>query len=352
MHKVGIIGYEQTPMMRDTGAQNEVELIMSVIHKAFAELNITQSDIDFTCSGSCDYLQGVSFAFVDGLNAVSAVPPIKESHVEMDAAWALYESWLKIQSGQAEVALIYGFGKSSPGQVREILSLQLDPYYMAPLWPDSVSLAALQARLLLEEDIISETEMAHVVKESRSYALNNPNAQLSGNISIKDLLNEPYFVSPLRKHDCPPITDGASVMVIASEKKAKELHKRPVFITGFDHRIETGQIGMRDLTKSPSIQISAKALNLDKKLIQVAELHAPFSHQYLLLKKELNLSDDVLINQSGGPLAGNIIMTAGLDRVGSIFQQLQSSSLNCGLAHATSGPCLQQNMLVLLEATS
>jgi len=350
MHKVGVIGYQQTPMLRDAGAQNEVELIMSVIHKLFAELNITQNDIDFTCSGSCDYLQGVSFAFVDGLNAVSAVPPIKESHVEMDAAWALYESWLKIQSGQAEIALIYGFGKSSPGEIREIMSLQLDPYYTAPLWPDSVSLAALQARLLLEKGIISEKDMASVVQESRKNALNNPNAQLSGHFKLEDLLNEPYFVSPLRMHDCPPITDGASVMIIASENKAKELHKNPAYITGFDHRIETGQIGMRDLTISTSVEISAKELNLESKDIQVAELHAPFSYQQLLLKKALNLSDNVLINKSGGPLAGNIMMAAGLDRVGSIFQQLQSNSLNCGLAHATSGPCLQQNMLVILES--
>jgi len=349
MRKVGVVGYEQTPMLRDAGAQNEVELIMSVVHKVLKNLNITQRDIDFTCSGSCDYLQGVSFAFVDGLNAVSAVPPIKESHVEMDAAWALYEAWLKIQSGQAEIALVYGFGKSSPGEIREILSLQLDPYYMSPLWPDSVSIAALQARLLLEKGIVTEEEMACVVQESRRNALNNPNAQLSGDFSLDDLISEPYFVSPLKKHDCSPITDGASVMVIASEEKAKELHKCPAYINGFDHRIETGQIGMRDLTISTSVEISAKELNLDSKNIQVAELHAPFSHQQLILKKALNLSDNVVINQSGGPLAGNIVMTAGLDRIGAIFQQLQFNSIHCGLAHATSGPCLQQNMLVLLE---
>ena len=349
MRKVGIIGYEQTPMLRDAGAQNEVELIMSVVHKVLKNLSITQSDIDFTCSGSCDYLQGVSFAFVDGLNAISAVPPIKESHVEMDAAWALYESWLKIQSGQAEIALIYGFGKSSPGEIREILSLQLDPYYIAPLWPDSVSLAALQARLLLDQGIISEKEMAVVVQDSRSRAIDNTNSQLSGDFTIEELLQEPYFVSPLKKHDCSPITDGAAVMVIASEEKAKELYEYPAYITGIDHRIETGQIGARDLTKSPSVEISAAELKLASKNIQVAELHAPFSHQQLILTEALKLSDNVLINKSGGALAGNIVMTAGLDRIGSIFQQLKSNEVHCGLAHATSGPCLQQNMLVLLE---
>ena len=39
----------------------------------------------------------------------------------MDAAWAMYESMLKIQMGDAETALIYGFGKSSPGDLDAII---------------------------------------------------------------------------------------------------------------------------------------------------------------------------------------------------------------------------------------
>src|ERR671914_248921 len=78
------------------------------------------------------------------------VPPINESHVEMDAAWALYEAWVKIQTGEVDTALVYGFGKSSAGDLNRVLALQLDPYTVAPLWPDSVSIAALQARVGLD----------------------------------------------------------------------------------------------------------------------------------------------------------------------------------------------------------
>ena len=38
------------------------------------------------------------------------------------------------------------FGRSSPCQLDRVLALQLDPYYMAPMWPDPIALAALQAR--------------------------------------------------------------------------------------------------------------------------------------------------------------------------------------------------------------
>ena len=52
--------------------------------------------LDFVCSGSCDYLQGAAFAFVMGVDALGAVPPIKESHVEMDAAWAKWPAVRKV----------------------------------------------------------------------------------------------------------------------------------------------------------------------------------------------------------------------------------------------------------------
>ena len=92
MKDIYIIAYAQNPILADAKAANEVELIMPVVHEVFRQTGLSQKDIDFTCSGSCDYLQGAAFAFVEGLSAIQTNPPIKESHVEMDAAWALYMS--------------------------------------------------------------------------------------------------------------------------------------------------------------------------------------------------------------------------------------------------------------------
>jgi len=194
MQKIAITAYSQSKCVSDAGAANEVELIMPQLEAVFGQVGLNNAqDVDFVCSGSCDYLQGAAFAFVSGVDALGAVPPIKESHVEMDAAWALYEAIMKIRMGQAESALIYGFGKSSPGELPIVMSQQLDPYYLAPLWVDTVSLAAMQARLMLEKGIVSERDMAAVVARSRNNALNNPNAQLAGAVSPEELLAEDYF---------------------------------------------------------------------------------------------------------------------------------------------------------------
>ncbi len=353
MQKIAIVAYSQSQCVPQAGASNEVELIMPRLQEVYEQAGIRNAqDVDFVCSGSCDYLQGAAFAFVSGVDALGAVPPIKESHVEMDAAWALYESILKIRMGQAESALIYGFGKSSPGELPIVLSQQLDPYYLAPLWVDTVSLAAMQARLMLESGVISESDMAAVVARSRSNALNNPKAQLAAQVSVEELLREEEFVAPLRKHDCCPVSDGASAMIICTAEKAMEWGKPYALISGIDHRIETHNLGMRDLTDSPSTRTAALGAGADSGPIDVAELYAPFSHQEIILSRALGLGDETQINPSGGVLAGNLMMASGLSRIGEVFNRIISGDATRGIAHATSGPCLQHNLVAVIEGAA
>lgn len=350
MREAAVVGWAQSRQVRYAGAATESELIMPVVRDVMAQVGVKQTDIDFTCSGSCDYLQGAAFAFVEGLSAIATVPPIKESHVEMDAAWALYEALLKIWTGEAEVCLVYGFGKSSAGELRTVMSLQLDPYFQLPLWPDAISLAALQARQMLDAGGMTERDMAEVVARSRANAKANPRAQLRGDVGVDALLAEPQFVAPLRRHDCPPITDGASAMIIASADAARRLCKRPAWIRGIDHRMETGVLGLRDLTRSPSTRLAGEKAGVARGAVEVAELHAPFSHQEIILRRELGLGDGVSVNPSGGALAGNVMMAAGLDRIGYVAERIWSGDIGRGVAHATSGPCLQQNLVTVLEA--
>ncbi len=350
MKDIAIVGYQQSDLVSDAGACNEVEMIIPVLSKLYEQVGITNAqDVDFVCSGSCDYLQGAAFAFVMGVDALGAVPPIKESHVEMDAAWALYESILKIRMGQADSALIYGFGKSSPGELPIVLSQQLDPYYLAPLWVDTVSLAAMQARMMLDQGMITERDMADVVARSRQNARANVHAQLSGDVSAEQVLAQDTFVSPLRKADICPVTDGASAVIIATVEKAKEWGLPYAVISGIDHCIETHNLGMRDLTDSSSTRTAAKNAGMNNGAVDVAELYAPFSHQEIILTRALGLDSSTTINPSGGVLAGNPMMAAGLSRVGEVFNRIISGEAGRGIAHATSGPCLQHNLVTVLE---
>ncbi|HEY5097024.1 MAG TPA: thiolase domain-containing protein [Acidimicrobiales bacterium] len=346
---VSVASFAQTQNVRRDDQHNEVEMLMPVVAEVFGNIGITKDDVDFICSGSTDYLIGGPFSFVMALDAVGVWPPRSESHVEMDGAWALYEAWVLLQEGEIDAALVYSFGRSSLGNLGEILALQLDPYYLAPLWPDPVSLAALQARALIDAGKGSEAEFAAIASRSRRDALANPKAQVANDIPADTLMQEEYVVSPLRRHALPPITDGAAAVVLAAGDRAREWGDRPVWITGFDHRMETHSLGARDLTSSPSTAKAAEVAGVADGPVDLAEIHAPFAHQEVILREALGLDGTVRINPSGGPLAANPLMSAGLIRIGEAAARVRSGEARRAVAHATSGPCLQQNLVCVLE---
>ncbi len=349
MRDVAVVSFAQAPNKRQELERNEVEILMPVVREAVERSGIEKKEIGFICSGSSDVVAGVPFSFVMSLDAAGCWPPVSESHVEMDGAWALYEAWVKLLVGEQDAALVYCFGKSSMCNISEVLCLQLDPYYMAPLWPDAMSLAALQARLLLEKGQVSERDLAEVVARSRCDAKGNPNAQLAGDFDVEELLAEPTIASPLRKHDCAPISDGAAAVVLAAGDLARSVCDRPAWIAGIDHRIEAHDLGVRDLTRSPSAALAAEKAGVGAGSVDVAELYAPFSHQELILREAMGLDEGVKVNPSGGALCANAVMAAGLIRIGEAAERIVNGSASRAVAHATSGPCLQQNLVCVLE---
>ncbi len=349
MRDVAIVSYAQTPYQSSVSAQNEVEMLMPILSEAVEKSGIPRKEIGFTCSGSTDYLAGQSFSFVMAVDALGAWPPIRESHVEMDGAWALYESWVKIQTGEVDSALIFSFGRQSMGDLPSVLCLQLDPYVLQPLHPDGISLAALQARALLDAGKSSEREWAQIAVRSRADAKDNPDALVKGDADVDAFLAESCVASPLRPHTLPPVTDGAAAMVIAAGDLARRVSEKPVWIRGIDHRLDPHMPGVRDLTVSPS---TAKATEKAGGAagVEVAELHAPFAPQEVILRDAMGLGSDVKINPSGGPLAAHPMMVAGLARIGEAARQIWGGKAGRALAHATQGPCLQQNLVTILEA--
>ncbi|MEV3973210.1 thiolase domain-containing protein [Streptomyces sp. NPDC050698] len=345
--EIAVVAFAQTDHRRSSEELSEVEMLMPVLHEVLDRAGLKTADIDFTCSGSSDYLAGRAFSFTLALDGVGAWPPISESHVEMDGAWALYEAWTKLLTGDADTALVYAYGKSSPGPVRDVLTRQLDPYYVAPLWPDSVALAALQAQALIDAGDTDEPTLAAVASRNREAAGDNPHAQLRGTVPHGD-----YLMRPLRTGDCPPIGDGAAAVLLAAGDRARELCARPAWIRGLDHRIEAHGLGVRDLTDSPSTRLAAERAGAFERPVDTAELHAPFTAQEIVLRKALRLGDDVLVNPSGGALAANPIMAAGLIRIGEAAARIHRGASDRALAHATSGPCLQQNLVAVLEGES
>jgi hypothetical protein len=187
--------------------------------------------------------------------------------------------------------------------VDRVLALQLDPYLVAPLWPDARGLAGLQAQAM---------------RDSGRYP---------------DVPEVPATT----------VMDGAAAVVLAVGDRARGLHPRPAWIRGIDHRIEPAALGWRDLTDSPSTRAAAARAGALDPPPDKAWLHTPYPHQEHILRDALGL-DRVAIDAAAGPL-----MAAGLSRIGRAATAIHRGEVNRAVAHATSGACLQQNLVAVLE---
>jgi acetyl-CoA acetyltransferase len=351
MRDVAIVSFAQAPLEQPPG-QTETLMLLPTITQALSDVGMTRRDVGFTCSGSADYLTGGTFTFVQMLEAAGAWPPISESHVEMDGAWALYEAWVRLQHGDVDVALVFASGRASLGvSLRETLTFQLDPYYLAPIGADYVSLAALQGQAVLARDGRSERDLAEIVAKRRRSGLVEGTTAIpeTGSMKIDDLLAADYVVAPLRAHDIGPPVDGAAAIVLVAGDRAKDVCARPAWISGIDHRVDPHYPGVRDLASSPSATLAAERAGVSNGGVEVAEIAAVCTPEELVLEEALGLGDDVVINPSGGALVANPVMVTGLVRIGHAANQIFGEGRNRVLGHASSGPCLQQNLVCVLE---
>ena len=316
MRDVAVISFSQAKSVRREADRNEVEILMPVVHEARDRAGLGKK-VDFICSGSSDYLAGQSFAFVSGLDSVGAWPPIAESHVEADGAWALYEAWVKIQMGYADTALVYGFGKPSMGDLPEVLALQLDPYTATPLWPDAVSIAALQARLCLDAGVVTERQMAEVAVRDRRNAKSNRVRAARRRLRGRE---DPGRALPRVAAPAPRLLADLGRRVRDGDRVRRRR----------EARLQEARPGSRASRTSPSRRISACATSRARARRRSrprgpasgrARSTSPRSTGRSRTRSSWSSArsgsvKDVKVNPSGGALAANPIMAAGLTRIG------------------------------------
>lgn len=340
MRPVYIAGFAELPHVLEDNRLDEPEMVQRCTEAALADAGLGRDDVGFTCSGSNDYVMGKPFSFATALDGLGAWPPIRESHVEMDGAWALYEAYVRLQHGDVDVALVYGFGKSSLGSVDTVRTLELDPYTLAPLGIDPMSLAALQARAVIDAGLATEADFAATAERARKDVASNDLAPEIEPMSATHALEQPYLRAPLRAHDGPVRTDGAAAVVLTTKPMGPR-------ITGIAHRIDPHQPGMRDLTVSNSITGAAEAAG-GTDGVDVVELHVEYTSQEGIALRALGLGEGVSVSPSGGSLMANTPMVAGLCRIGHAARAVQNGAKKA-VGHATSGPLLQHNLICILE---
>jgi Thiolase, C-terminal domain len=271
--------------------RNDAELLAPVVEAAMTAGDVGRPDIGIVCSASSEFLNGVVGTVMGAFDAFPGWPPRTHAHLDGDGAFALYEAWIRLLAGEAENALVCAVSRPLADDPRRVLDLQLDPYYLVPLAPRPEDLAGLQAA-------------------------------------------GPFSSST--------ICAGAAAVVLS-------VNRPGVRISGIEQRFDTHALGARDLRSSPSITAASAALGLPGSTLDVLEVHASFSHQEQIVVEAIGARHVGALNPSGGALAADPIMVTGLVRVIEAANAIARREAARAVAHATNGPCLQHNLLCLLE---
>jgi len=356
MRKVAVVGVGET---RFSGAQEktEVELFAEAAMDALNESSLKPKDIQALFLGNVlgDFAegQGMVQAFAaENIGAIN-IPASRYEGACASASMAIRDAFMWVASGFYDIVLAGGVERAAtmgtPLATRTFAMFS-DARYEYPSGITFPAVFAMLAHLYSKKYGIPlkklKEQMAAVSVQSYKYGMFNPKAHLHKEVTMDMVLNSFMVSSPLQLHDCCPFSDGASVIVLVSEEKAKKLTNKPVYITGVGQS-SSGPLSNQQeyLPRLRAREISAKQAydmaGFTPKDIDICELHDCFSIASLIAAESLGffefgkageawergeagLGGKVAINLSGGLKAkGHPIGATGAGQVYEIVKQLR-----------------------------
>jgi acetyl-CoA C-acetyltransferase len=301
------------------------------------------------------------------------------SRQDGESLFALFYGAMRIMSGHYETALVIGLCKGSENPPNDTCTLMYaDPFYQRDLGLTETMAAALQMRLYMERYGITAEQCARVAVKNLRNALGNPYAHKKGRYTVDDVLKSPRLIDPLTDLQVAPKSEGMVAMILASEKKAKDMGTKPVWLKGFGSSLDSYYLGDRDLLdgqlKSAAVRAYKMAGIKDPlKQIDMAEITEPYAFQELMWYEGLGLcregdggrliesgftemNGQIPVNPSGGVLANNPYVSRGLQRAVEAFLQIRGEAgerqvpkaVKTALVHGTHGYAGQCHAVAIL----
>ena len=258
------------------------------------------------------------------------------------------EAFANVAAGFYDVVLVTGVEKvthTGTEWTTTYFSYCSDFFYEGASGASFPGLFASMARAYLTEFKATEEDLAKVAVKNHENGLLNPKAHLRKKITVDDVMNSAVVASPLKLYDCCPFSDGASSVIICSEKFAKEHTKDYVNVIGSGRGGSPAALqGREHLTTIPSTKIAAEAAykmaGITAKDVDFAEVHDCFTIAEIVDTEDLGFFEkgkgvdgirenqtsrkgDIPINPSGGLKSkGHPIGATGVGQVAEVFEQL------------------------------
>ncbi|AWR95512.1 thiolase domain-containing protein [Acidianus brierleyi] len=350
MRKVGVIGAGLT-LFRRRMLETPQELAYIAASRALDEAGLELKDIDCVVIGSApDAFDGVHMKGEYLAKAGGEKKMVSRVYVGgATGVMTAISAWYHVASGLCEKVLAIAEEKMSPARPhpQSVFKYIWDPITEKPLNPNLIWIFAMEMHRYMAKYGIRKEEIALVSVKNKRNAMNNPYAQLPGNITVDDVLKSEVLVWPVQLLDVSPTSDGAAAMVVATEDVVRRYTDTPVWIEGVGWTLDNTSWPGRELAYPRYLENAARmAYKMAKierpyKEIDVVEPYDPFDYKELhhleglmiakkgeaptLLKEGVfDIDGDIPSSPSGGLLGvGNPIAAAGLMKTISIYWQLK-----------------------------
>lgn len=385
MRKVAIVGAGITKFVR-RAQETGKELSWQASKMALDSCGLTLDDVDMVTLGTApDAFDGVHMKgeyLADGAGAFRK-PYLRNYVGGGTGVFSPIHGWFHVASGMADICLVVAEEKMSschPHPQGAFLTI-FDHTTEQPLKPTLIWIFALEMNRYMETYGISKADIARVSVKNKGNALDHPSAQVAEKITVEDVLNSETLCWPVNRLDISPASDGAAAVVLASERVARRLTDKPVWIDGVGMAIDTAYWATRDLSYPRYVETAARmaydmaGIKEPSKEIHIAEPYDPFDYKELHHMEGLLLcprgeaprltaegytarTGNLPICPSGGALGvGNPIAATGLMKVIEIFLQLRGEAgkrqvpgkPTCGLAQAW-GDLMQMGTVIVMRS--
>jgi len=366
MNKVAIVGTGETKFSKNDEDVEEL-LVESTSNCVNSTRNCESHDIDgvlVSTNNNSNYMGAILS------ERMNIKPKISHSieHLCSSGTNAIISAYSYISSGLADVVLVSGVDSATnPGQVLkwDISRGNLDhPIF----W------ASMLTKNHKRKFKTTEEELAIVSAKNHKHAIDNPRAYSNEPRTISEVMNSKQITEDLRILDCSRSCSGSSSIILASEKKAKEISEYPIWIKGIGQKTISASFTKNNLNEISSTRIASdNALEMAKitsEQIDVAEVHDAFSVCELMAIAEIGLTtnensgkfirnlfntENRMINPRGGLIgAGHPLGATGISQTIEITKQLQErgekrqiSNAKTGLIHNMSAAGTSSSVMVL-----
>lgn len=346
--RVAVIASGQTNHCSKRTDVNIPEMIQEAVDRALLQANITLDDIDAVVIGNMEHFEGINLSDMWASEGAGSVmkPAIKIATGGTTGASVAACAYYHCASGMFDTVLAIGWEKLSESDPTGGIITAFDPIVERPTLAGAVGGLAIEALAYMKTYNVPEEVFDLVAVRARQNARNNPHSHLKLDLTVEQVKETPYIAYPIRYLHMCPASDGACAVIMASEKRAKDLCSSPAWIDAVVSRHNHAWIGDIFFSKDSTLEAAAieayRIAGITKPLeeLDVIELYDPASYtqvswleylqlcemgkgRYLVEEGVTAMGGRLPVNPSGGVVSTNPIGATALIRVAEAALQIQ-----------------------------